>query len=171
LDRYLYRWGQTEELEQMDLTGIGTVAGAIVTGFAVGVTVWQYFSQKRQRKYERAQELLRKFDDDPVVRFAVTCVDWGEGLIPVPNDWRVAMFNHLESIWLNVKVKSIISDDLEPIRWLADQLYHWQYASSYDPKTFFMEAATRWYLNKEPAALCRAALKREIAPACEDHCS
>lgn len=70
------------------LEPIGTMlagAGAIV---AIGITVWQYFALKRQRRFELARRLLGELESNDLLRFAVTCIDWGAGLIPVPKAWR-----------------------------------------------------------------------------------
>jgi hypothetical protein len=57
----------------------------------------------------------------------------------------VALFNHLENIWLHLEEKSIRIQDLRNLSWLTKQLWSWSYAGGYDPHEFFMKAAAEWY--------------------------
>lgn len=48
----------------------------------------EYFRQRRQARIELAEELVEKFTSDEMILFATTTLDWGTGLIPVPEKWR-----------------------------------------------------------------------------------
>src|SRR5260370_20213758 len=72
-------------------------AAAAVVGL-VGVTV-EYLRQKRQSRIELAQQLIERLDTDEMIAFAVKCIDWGTGIIPVPtilreNDRNPSLLSH-----------------------------------------------------------------------------
>ena len=48
----------------------------------------EHVYQKAQAQLERAQRLIEFLDSDEMVSFAVTVLDWGNGIIAVPTAWR-----------------------------------------------------------------------------------
>jgi hypothetical protein len=73
---------------QLNVDGLGSLIGGICAAVALAGTAWQYFIQKRRREFEVASSLVSALSTDEVLHFAVTCVDWGRGLIPVPQRWE-----------------------------------------------------------------------------------
>lgn len=47
----------------------------------------EYLRQRQNQKMAEAGELERRYDEDASLRFAVLCLDWGEGQLPVPNEY------------------------------------------------------------------------------------
>lgn len=62
------------------------VSAAVAVVGAILVLI-EYLNQRRKWRLERAAELERRFDEDPVLRFAVLCLDWGAGDLPVPAEY------------------------------------------------------------------------------------
>lgn len=57
---------------------------AVAAAVLVGI---EYLSQRTQARLQRATELERRLDEDPILRFAVQCLDWGGGALPVPQEY------------------------------------------------------------------------------------
>ncbi|MGH7022225.1 MAG: hypothetical protein ACREEB_01395 [Caulobacteraceae bacterium] len=70
------------------LESAGALLGGLAASVAVGVTIWQYFVEKSRRKFELASRLIGQLEGCEMLAFAVTCVDWGDGLIPTPSSWQ-----------------------------------------------------------------------------------
>jgi hypothetical protein len=65
---------------------MATCAGLALLGVAV-----EYLAQKARSRLEHAQAMIEVFDRDEMIAFAVTCLDWAGGLIPIPSAWREAV--------------------------------------------------------------------------------
>lgn len=73
---WLYSWTTPEKV-----TAIVAFAGLI------GIPA-EYRRQRTQSRLELAQKLIECFQSDDMIAFAVTSLDWGDGIIPVPMAWR-----------------------------------------------------------------------------------
>jgi hypothetical protein len=67
---------------------VANVVVILVTLVGLWFAFNEYQDQRRRAKLELAQELVRRFDEDDMIDFAVTTLDWAEGLLPVPVPWR-----------------------------------------------------------------------------------
>lgn len=61
---------------------------AIVGVFALFAVWIEYMRQKRMTRQQLAQDLSARFDTDEMIAFAVTTMDWGTGILVVPEPWR-----------------------------------------------------------------------------------
>jgi hypothetical protein len=64
-------------------------AGVSVLAFVA--VVWEYRNQARRTRLELAQTLSRELETDEILLFAVTCLDWTAGTIPIPERWRAVI--------------------------------------------------------------------------------
>ncbi len=73
-----------------------------VVAIAAGCVAWKEYSEKRRRdQVELAQRLMDNLSTDELLRFAVTRLDWGVAILPVPSNWRAVIGT--ESIELNAQ--------------------------------------------------------------------
>jgi hypothetical protein len=63
-------------------------ASVLISVIAFGAVVVEYRRQKRQARLQLAQQMIERLDDDPMLRFAITALDWGAGLVIIPDSWR-----------------------------------------------------------------------------------
>ncbi|WP_140780466.1 hypothetical protein [Mesorhizobium sp. B1-1-9] len=63
------------------------VSACIALAAFIGV-IYEYLNARRQRRLELAQQLSYQLEQDEILRFATTSLDWGVGLVPVPEEWR-----------------------------------------------------------------------------------
>ncbi|HMB95962.1 MAG TPA: hypothetical protein VKK61_07990 [Tepidisphaeraceae bacterium] len=63
-------------------------ASVLVSVIAFGAVVVEYRRQTRRHRLEIAQNLIEQLDEDDMLRFAVTTLDWGAGLVIIPESWR-----------------------------------------------------------------------------------
>ncbi|QKC98266.1 hypothetical protein [Mesorhizobium sp. NZP2298] len=63
------------------------VSACIALAAFIGV-IYEYLNARRQRRLELAQQLSYQLEQDEMLRFATTSLDWGVGLVPVPEEWR-----------------------------------------------------------------------------------
>ena len=75
----------------MEFGNISEQVSATVTVLAFIAVVWEYRHQIRQRRLELAQEISHKLEEDETLLFAVTCLDWAAGTIPIPDRWRAVI--------------------------------------------------------------------------------
>jgi hypothetical protein len=98
-------------------------ASVLISVIAFGAVLWEYRRQKQQARLQLAQQMMQRLDDDPMLRFATTALDWGAGLVIVPDSWRgpidkpVVLFN-LDAIWDGLRPKLTPSTESDPLRLL-----------------------------------------------------
>lgn len=61
---------------------------AAVAVVALAAVVFEYFRQRRRSRVETALALVARMNDDAMAQFAITVLDWGTGILVVPQDWR-----------------------------------------------------------------------------------
>jgi hypothetical protein len=61
---------------------------AIVSVIAFVAVLLEYVRQRRSTRLQLAQQMIERLDDDPMLQFAATSLDWGAGLAVIPTDWR-----------------------------------------------------------------------------------
>jgi hypothetical protein len=69
----------------LDYAGWASVAISAVAFIAVVV---EYRRQTRQSRLQLAQEMIGKLYEDELLSFATTALDWGGGLVVIPDSWR-----------------------------------------------------------------------------------
>ena len=81
-----------------------TIAAVAAVVGLVGAA-FEYWRQKRQSRLELAQRLIEQFRSDEMIAFAVTSLDWGDGIIPVPVAWRDAV----NKAWITPDPKELVA--------------------------------------------------------------
>jgi hypothetical protein len=70
------------------VSAIGEIVTACI-GIVAGCIAWREYNEKRRReRLALAQRLIDRLSTDEMLRFAVTRLDWGTAILPVPSTWR-----------------------------------------------------------------------------------
>lgn len=83
--------GIMPEISLKDAADVAQILMAACAFFALAGVGLEYLAQKRRSRLEHAQRVVEGFDRDELIVFAVTCLDWAAGMIPVPTAWQQAM--------------------------------------------------------------------------------
>lgn len=63
------------------------VSASVALGGAAFV-LYEYRNRRREARFDYARAIEARYEDNPLIDFAVTCLDWGAGCIPVPPDYQ-----------------------------------------------------------------------------------
>src|SRR5262245_61429307 len=70
------------------ISALSDVGNTLIAGIVAGFVWIEYQQHKRTRRAELALSLASAVDADELEDFAVTSLDWGAGIVAVPQRWQ-----------------------------------------------------------------------------------
>jgi len=104
------------------------VAQTLIAIVAALVVWYEYIEHKKARRADLAATLIARLDADELIAFAVTSLDWGDGLVVTPPAWRDLLENR-KPLYEAAIVEDALSPNLnistatDPLRMLYRQAF------------------------------------------------
>jgi hypothetical protein len=103
------------------IEAIAASVSAIVASLALVAVYREYRNQKNRNRLELAQSMIERAETDEMILFAMTSLDWAEGVVPVPQTWRAiigkeAIKPDIEAVYDAVRpqlTKKIAADEIK----------------------------------------------------------